>query len=744
MKIIITHQSNSISFDIEQNLPEHEAFEVLRAFTVSAFENLPDPLVYSLSGATEPFQLQDPKDWKEGLQKHFRGSVICLTVVDPAAEESDDDSYVHITDSGDEKIATAEDANPEPIVDEKAEEPVIEDYDSEAELEDKNTDEEVESTEESEGKEDSQEDDSPQSLCKRVKQFIIEIGAESLQNIAAVVHTLVTEGNLNLSDAIRTAVETSEKAANHPLTKDLLAILDVYVQKFQNQFNWHAMLSQFNIDQLVALIPGIVDALTRSMEGAEDVELDISPLMAQFAPMMLARMQSCIPNGEERVFRCNPQNPFAVFEEAREQIAEEFPQENLTVHHGIVCDGCDASPIVGVRYKSVLRSNFDLCENCEKDHDPKDPLIKIKTPVEDMDVLPGLAEFRRSLGGNHRGRRCPRRGGRGRGWCRPRRGCRPCGPGGMARMAHMFQNSPIGQHIQQQMAAMQERYCQPQAAPAEVDHRDPAHEQQDAIPVADKKAEVQQKKQEVREAKAKVRALKKEMKACRKEMKKAKKQEKKVKKQEKKKKALDGEVTGHLDVEEKSVQQPGSTVLKTWKVKNTGKVAWCEDTIAVFHSGNHSLVVAGYDVISVGALEPNDVAYIRCMLAVPEVEGTYHVTYRLSGPKGKFGGRLATEIEVAKPEAKATESTDEKAAAFSSEPGKNIPSVIDLTHEEEEEVEAMPPLEPSAPVVPEKKFQWQKQKDQLRDMGFDADDETLESVLIVSKGDIGQAIGLLM
>lgn len=311
-------------------------------------------------------------------------------------------------------------------------------------------------------------------------------------------------------------------------------------------------------------------------------------------------------------------------------------------------------------------------------------------------------------------------------------------------MAHMFQNSPIGQHIQQQMAAMQERYCQPQAAPAEVDHRDPAHEQQDASPVADKKAEVQQKKQEVREAKAKVRALKKEMKACRKEMKKAKKQEKKVKKQEKKKKALDGEVTGHLDVEEKSVQQPGSTVLKTWKVKNTGKVAWCEDTIAVFHSGNHSLVVAGYDVISVGALEPNDVAYIRCMLAVPEVEGTYHVTYRLSGPKGKFGGRLATEIEVAKPEAKATESTDEKAAAFSSEPGKNIPSVIDLTHEEEEEVEAMPPLEPSAPVVPEKKFQWQKQKDQLRDMGFDADDETLESVLIVSKGDIGQAIGLLM
>jgi len=294
------------------------------------------------------------------------------------------------------------------------------------------------------------------------------------------------------------------------------------------------------------------------------------------------------------------------------------------------------------------------------------------------------------------------------------------------------------------MAEFQERFCQPQAAPADADHRDPAHQKQEANPVADKKVEVQRKKQEVREAKAKVRALKKEMKACRKEMKKA-------QKQEKKKKALDGEVTGHLDVDEKSVQQPGATVLKTWKVKNTGNTAWCEDTIAVFNSGNHSLVVPGYDVIRVGTLEPNDVAYIRCMLAVPEVEGTYSVTYRLSGPKGKFGGRLTTEIEVVKPEAKAIESTDEKAVTFSSEPGKNIPSVIDLTNEEEEEILAAEPVErsvplpaPSAPVIPKKKFQWQKQKDQLKAMGFTMDDETLESVLVVSKGDIGQAIALLM
>merc|ERR1712156_430114 len=179
--------------------------------------------------------------------------------------------------------------------------------------------------------------------------------------------------------------------------------------------------------------------------------------------------------------------------------------------------------------------------------------------------------------------------------------------------------------------------------------------------------------------KAKVKALKKEMKVCRKEMKKVKKEQKKSVKK------LDGEVTGHLDTEEKSTQKPGATVLKTWKVKNIGSTTWSDDTIAIFHSGNQRLVVPGYEVIQVGSLEPNDVAYIRCMLSVPDVEGTYSLTYRLSGPKGKFGGRLTTEIEVAKPEVEAAESADEKAVTFSSEPGKNIPSVIDLNEAEVEE-----------------------------------------------------------
>merc|ERR1712025_988711 len=109
------------------------------------------------------------------------------------------------------------------------------------------------------------------------------------------------------------------------------------------------------------------------------------------------------------------------------------------------------------------------------------------------------------------------------------------------------------------------------------------------------------------------------MKAIRKEQKKLKKMEKKAVKQAKKeakmekkavkqaqkvakkmRKQLDCEVTGHLDMEETSQQVAGAIVLKTWKVKNTGSVAWPENTIAVFHTGNESVICPGYEVIQVG------------------------------------------------------------------------------------------------------------------------------------------------
>jgi len=54
------------------------------------------------------------------------------------------------------------------------------------------------------------------------------------------------------------------------------------------------------------------------------------------------------------------------------------------VHHGITCDGCQQSPITGVRFKCRTCPDYDLCEACEaKNVHPADhPMIKFK--VEKM------------------------------------------------------------------------------------------------------------------------------------------------------------------------------------------------------------------------------------------------------------------------------------------------------------------------------------------------------------------------
>jgi len=36
------------------------------------------------------------------------------------------------------------------------------------------------------------------------------------------------------------------------------------------------------------------------------------------------------------------------------------------VHNGITCDICEIFPIVGVRYKCSVRTNYDICEQCEQ------------------------------------------------------------------------------------------------------------------------------------------------------------------------------------------------------------------------------------------------------------------------------------------------------------------------------------------------------------------------------------------
>jgi len=744
---------------MEKNLPEHEAFGVLRAFTVSAFEELPEPLVYSLADASSDFTMQGATDWKEGVQKHFNGDEINLVILNMNESDTESESYCLVTSGGDveEEIEGAA----APVEDEKM---VIEDH----EEPDVAVEEPVEAEEKPE----------PRSLRQRVMQFVAEIGGEGMQNLVAVAHSLLKEG-VELQDALRTAFETSEVAANHPFTQDLLAVLECYVQKFSH---WVPMIAQFNIDHVIVLIPNIVDSITRALEGQEDVELNLAPIFQACNPNLMNHLQSFIPAGEERVFQCDPTNPLAVLEEAQESIAEEF--ETKVVHRGVVCDGCEMDPIVGVRYKSTQRPNFDLCENCEKNHDDNDVLLKFKKPLEEIETLPGVWEFARSVGRGRPGARRGRRQGRGCRFARAaREGCEPhgrpnCrrGPPMMRRFFQQMRESsenngempPFGpcDFFKKMMAQHKQDCAEKQEEP--VDRRDPAKRDFNRE-LSEKKTELKEIKQKVlKEKKQELKEIKKLMKSKKKEMKKIRKEKKKqwkqMKKDAKKPLHLDAAVVGHLDMERESTQKAGTCMLKTWKVKNTGATAWPEETYAVFIGGNESMVVDGYQKVFVGPVEANDVSYIRVMVNIPMLPGQYSVRYRLCTPKEKFGQKMETivTIEDLRNRMQRTDTMDtaieepadlpalsvpfamqpaksddsiQTAVTFSSEPECDIPELI-------EDCQSPPP--PSAPAQPEVQLKFPEQVEQLKMMGFGQDDEILDSLLVVAKGNIAQALEKLM
>jgi len=52
--------------------------------------------------------------------------------------------------------------------------------------------------------------------------------------------------------------------------------------------------------------------------------------------------------------------------------------ESDYIHYGCQCNKCQKSDFQGIRYKSIMQDNYDLCEKCEKKDTSDDIFIKIK------------------------------------------------------------------------------------------------------------------------------------------------------------------------------------------------------------------------------------------------------------------------------------------------------------------------------------------------------------------------------
>ena len=62
-------------------------------------------------------------------------------------------------------------------------------------------------------------------------------------------------------------------------------------------------------------------------------------------------------------------------------------------HLGITCDVCGVYGIVGVRYKCLECSDFDICEKCEAKDSHDHFLIKIKDNKRESRYLENLVKI---------------------------------------------------------------------------------------------------------------------------------------------------------------------------------------------------------------------------------------------------------------------------------------------------------------------------------------------------------------
>ena len=80
----------------------------------------------------------------------------------------------------------------------------------------------------------------------------------------------------------------------------------------------------------------------------------------------------------------NPNYQSNLESELKPSLEEKISKKEIqkSIHHGVTCDMCGMTPIVGIRYKCTVTKNYDLCETCEDKGTHPYPMLKIRTEAQ--------------------------------------------------------------------------------------------------------------------------------------------------------------------------------------------------------------------------------------------------------------------------------------------------------------------------------------------------------------------------
>jgi len=348
------------------------------------------------------------------------------------------------------------------------------------------------------------------------------------------------------------------------------------------------------------------------------------------------------------------------------------------VHTDVRCDGCSVRPIVGTRYKCSVCPNYDLCEKCESKqvHDATHPLLKI-VHNNNSGGAGGCGRFRR--------------GGMGHWWRQQRTGFP--GPHPHPRWGGFPQPGPES-GIPLPFFGFGGRCGNWRRRNNEENQGNNSN----AVPSSSASAPS----------------------------------------------APSAKYICDVNYPDRSVVLPGSTIIKTWSVQNSGNTQWPQGTKLIFMRGHSELL--SQDEFDVPSAAPGETVEVSAVVKIP-VKADTRVTafFRLSDKdRNNFGPRLWLDFLV--------DQTSSPSSSSVQSPVVSSPVNVPVTEQKEkakEEAKPAPKIEypkidppkPSAPVEPPSPYE--VQLNALSVLGFSNREFNIQ-LLNEHKGDIQSVANWLL
>jgi len=186
----------------------------------------------------------------------------------------------------------------------------------------------------------------------------------------------------------------------------------------------------------------------------------------------------------------------------------------------------------------------------------------------------------------------------------------------------------------------------------------------------------------------------------------------------------------NVTIPERAVVLPGQTLIKTWRVENTGKTDWPEGSKLIFLRGDRSMSTE--EEFPVAACKAGQSIEVSAVIVTPTQQGRHTAVFRLADPERiPFGPRLWCDVVIPDLSGASTEQPAPSASPISVLPVPSAPTValseLKISTKTDSKVDKEKPVDES-PKEPAGKYVIQMRA--LSSMGFK--DEELNMFLLES------------